>query len=245
MLIIPAIDLKGGRCVRLWQGKKDKETVYSENPLVAAKLWAKKGAKRLHIVDLDGAFEGKPVHLEVAGKIASEVEVPLEFGGGIRNEAILNQVFEKGIDYAILGTRGISPDFVKSACGKFGSRIIVSIDARQSKVVLEGWEKETSLKPRDLARNLANVGVKTIIFTDTTRDGTLQGVNIKLIQDFARGAGVDVIIAGGISSLEDIEKVRKLKALGVTGIIIGKALYEGKIKLEEAIKLSDREKWNF
>ena len=239
MLIIPAIDLKGGRCVRLWQGKKDKETVYSENPLAAAKIWARKGAKRLHIVDLDGAFKGKPVHLEVAGKIAREVGIPLEFGGGIRNEAILNQVFEKGIDYAILGTRGTSPDFVKSACARFGNKIIISIDARQSKVVLEGWEKETSLKARDLARNLVRAGVKAIIFTDITRDGTLQGVNIKLIQDFVRGADVDVIIAGGISSLEDIEKVSALKNLGVTGIIIGKALYEGKIKLEEAIKLAD------
>ena len=238
MLIIPAIDLKEGRCVRLWQGKKDKETVYSENPLAAAKIWARKGAKRLHIVDLDGAFKGTPVHLEMAGKIAREVGISLEFGGGIRNEAVLNQVFEKGIDYAILGTRGTSPDFVKSVCGRFGNKIIISIDARQSKVVLEGWEKETSLKPRDLARNLAKAGVKTIIFTDITRDGTLQGVNIKLIQDFIRGVDADVIIAGGISSLEDIEKVSALKNPGVTGIIIGKALYEGKIKLEEAVKLA-------
>jgi len=238
VLIIPAIDLKEGRCVRLWRGEKDKETVYSENPLTVAKIWARKGAKRLHIVDLNGAFRGKPVHLEVVEKIAREVDVPIEFGGGIREEAILDEVFAKGIDYAILGTQSISPDFIKSACARFGSKIIVSIDVRQGKVVLEGWEKETPLEARDLARNLANVGVKTIIFTDTTRDGTLQGVNIKLIEDFARGAGVDVIIAGGISSLEDVEKVSALKNFGVTGVIIGKALYEGKIELEEAVKLA-------
>jgi len=238
VLIIPAIDLKEGRCVRLWRGEKVKETVYSENPLAVAKVWARKGAKRLHIVDLDGAVKGKAVQLEVAGKIAREVEIPLEFGGGIRNEAILNQVFEKRIDYAILGTQSISPDFIKSACARFGSKIIVSIDVRQGKVVLEGWEKETPLEARDLARNLARTGVKTIIFTDTTRDGTLQGVNIKLIQNFARGVNVDMIIAGGISSLEDVEKISALKNLGVTGVIIGKALYEGKIELEEAMRLA-------
>jgi len=183
VLIIPAIDLKGGRCVRLWQGKEDKETVYSEDPLATARMWVKKGAQRLHIVDLDGAFRGKSVHLEIVEKIAREVDVPIEFGGGIREKAILDDVFTRGVDYAILGTRALSFDFVRDACLKFADRIIVSIDTRQDKILAEGWEKESSLRPEELLPGLVRLGVKTIIFTDITRDGTLRGVNIKLIQN--------------------------------------------------------------
>jgi len=237
VLIIPAIDLRGGRCVRLWQGKEDKETVYSEDPLAVARMWIRKGAQRLHIVDLDGAFRGKSVHLEIVEKIAREVDVPIEFGGGIREKAILDDVFARGVDYAILGTRALSFDFVRDACLKFEDKIIVSIDTRQDKILAEGWKKESSLKAEELVKGLAGLGVKTIIFTDITRDGTLRGVNTKLIQEFLKTANVKVIIAGGVASLADIRKLTELSGGGPAGVIIGKALYDGRVKLEEALAI--------
>ena len=237
MLIIPAIDLKGDKCVRLWQGKEDKETVYSEDPLAVARMWVKKGAQRLHIVDLDGAFRGRPVHLEIVEKIAREVDVPIEFGGGIREKTILDDVFTRGVDYAILGTRALSFDFVRDACSEFGDKIIVSIDTRRDKILAEGWEKESSLRPEELVKGLVGLGVKTIIFTDITRDGTLRGVNTKLIQEFLEIANVKVIIAGGVASLADIRKLTELGGRGPAGVIIGKALYDGRVKLEEALAL--------
>jgi len=237
VLIIPAIDLKGGRCVRLWQGKEDKETVYSEDPLAIAKMWVKKGAQRLHIVDLDGAFRGKSVHLEIVEKIAREVDVPIEFGGGIREKATLDDVFTRGIDYAILGTRALSFDFVRDVCLEFEDKIIISIDMRQDRILAEGWKKESSLKAEELVKGLVGLGVKTIIFTDTTRDGTLRGINTKLIQEFLEIANIKVIIAGGVASLTDIEKLAQLGDRGPTGVIMGKALYDGRIKLEEALAL--------
>jgi len=237
VLIIPAIDLKRGRCVRLWQGKEDRETVYSEDPLAIARMWIRKGAQRLHIVDLDGAFRGKPVHLEIVEKIAREVDVPIEFGGGIREKAILDDVFARGVDYAIIGTRALFFDFVKDVCLEFGDKIIISIDTRQDKILAEGWKKESSLKAEELMKGLAGLGVKTIIFTDTTRDGTLGGVNIKLIQEFLEIANIEVIIAGGVASLADIRKLTELGGRGPAGVIIGKALYDGRVKLEEALAL--------
>ena len=237
MLIIPAIDLKGDKCVRLWQGKEDKETVYSEDPLAVARMWVKKGAQRLHIVDLDGAFRGRPVHLEIVEKIAREVDVPIEFGGGIREKTILDDVFTRGVDYAIVGTRALSFDFVRDACSEFGDKIIVSIDTRRDKILAEGWEKESSLKAEELVKGLVGLGVKTIIFTDITRDGTLRGVNTKLIQEFLEIADVEVIIAGGVASLVDIRKLTQLGGRGPAGVIIGKALYDGRVKLEEALAL--------
>jgi len=237
VLIIPAIDLKGGRCVRLWQGKEDKQTVYSEDPLAIAKMWVKKGAQRLHVVDLDGAFSGKPVHLKIVEKIAREVDVPIEFGGGIREKAILDDVFTRGVDYAILGTCALSFDFVRDACLKFEDKIIISIDTRQDKILAEGWEKESSLKPEELVKGLVGSGVKTIIFTDITRDGTLRGVNIKLIQEFLEIVDVKVIIAGGVASLVDIRKLAELGGRRPAGVIIGKALYDGRVKLEEALAI--------
>jgi phosphoribosylformimino-5-aminoimidazole carboxamide ribotide isomerase len=236
VLIIPAIDLKGGRCVRLWQGKEDKETVYSEDPLAVAKMWVEKGARRLHIVDLDGAFRGKPIHLEIVEKIAREVDVPIEFGGGIREKAILDDVFTRGVDYAILGSH-LSLDFVKDACLKFRDKIIMSIDMRQDKVLAGGWKKETSVKAKDLVKDLVKEGVKSIIFTDVTRDGTLRGVNIKLIQEFLEIAKVKVIIAGGVASLADIRELAQLGSKGLMGVIMGKALYDGRVKLEEALAI--------
>jgi len=237
VLIIPAIDLKGGKCVRLWQGKEDKETVYSEDPLAVARMWVEKGAQRLHIVDLDGAFRGRPVHSEIVEKIVREVDVPIEFGGGIREKAILDDVFARGVDYAIIGTRALSFDFVRDVCLEFGDKIIISIDMRQDKILAEGWKKESSLKAEELVEGLVGSGVKTIIFTDITRDGTLKGINTKLIQEFLQAADAEVIIAGGVASLADIRKLTELGGRGPAGVIIGKALYDGRIKLEEALAL--------
>lgn len=237
MLIIPAIDLKGGKCVRLWQGKEDRETVYSEDPLAVARIWVKKGAQRLHIVDLDGAFKGKPVHLEIVEKIAREVDVPIEFGGGIREKTILDDVFARGVDYAIIGTRALSSNFVRDACSKFADRIIVSIDTRQGKILAEGWKKESSIKATDLVKELAKVGVKTVIFTDITRDGTLDGLNIEYIQGILETTDAKVIIAGGVASLADIRKLTQLGEREPTGVIIGKALYDGRVKLEEVLAI--------
>ena len=241
MLIVPAIDLKEGRCVRLWQGKKERQTIYSEDPLAVARAWVETGAQRLHVVDLDGAWEGRPRHLNLVERMAREVDVPLELGGGIRDFSILRKIFEKGIDYAILGSCALSLTFMERACREFGSKIIASVDTREGKVMVEGWEKETSIQASQLAKDLARVGVSTIIFTDVTRDGTLKGVNVEAVRDFVKAANVDVIVSGGISSLEDVKKIAKLANLGVTGMIVGKALYTGEIKLEEAVKFLQRD----
>jgi len=237
MLIIPAIDLKGGKCVRLWQGKRDEETVYSQDPLSVAKRWKDKGAKRLHIVDLDGAFEGRPVHLKVAERIAKELNIPVELGGGIRHLSTIRRVFDKGIDYAILGSKALSLKFVERACEQFGDRIIVSIDVRDGKVAIEGWERQTSVQAKDLARDLVRAGVKTLIFTDIARDGTMQGINIQAMRDFIESSNINVIVSGGISSLGDVKEITRLNNPRIIGIIIGKALYTGMVKLEEAIEI--------
>jgi len=240
MLIIPAIDLKEGKCVRLWRGEKNKEIVYSLDPIAVARMWVEKGAKRLHIVDLDGAWEGKPLHLDIVEKIAKEVDIPLEFGGGIREFSILKEVMRKGIKYAILGSKALSPKFMKKACEEFGERIIVSLDVREGRISTEGWEKQTSILAEDLCRELEKIGVSTIILTDISRDGTLKGVNIEGIKRFIKKSGkVNLIISGGISSLDDVKKITNLKTQKIIGIIIGKALYDQKIKLEEAISLME------
>lgn len=238
MLIIPAIDLKEGKCVRLWRGEKNKEIVYSLDPVAVAKMWVKMGAKRLHIVDLDGAWKGKPQHLKIVEKIAREVDVPLEFGGGIREFSILKEVLRRGVKYAILGSRALSPKFMKKACEEFKERIIVSLDVREGRVATDGWRTQTSILAEDLCRELVKIGVNTIILTDIFRDGTLKGVNIEKIKKFIEKSGkVNLVISGGIFSLNEIKKIMNLKTQKIIGIIIGKALYDKKIKLKEAISL--------
>lgn len=237
MLVIPAIDLKGGKCVRLVRGRLDKETIYSKDPIEIARRWVREGAERLHVVDLDGAFQGKPVHLGLVGRMAQELSVPIEFGGGIRDFAILKEVLGRGVRYAILGSRALSLDFLKKACQEFGDRIVVSLDTRRGRVLTQGWVKEAPVEVRDLAKDVSSTGVRTLIFTDAGRDGTLQGVNTSLMRDFAASVSANTIVSGGISSLEDLRKILELGDLGVIGIVVGKALYTGRIKLPEAIKL--------
>jgi len=237
LLIIPAIDLKGGKCVRLWQGIKNKETVYAEDPLKVAKLWINKGAKRLHIVDLDGAFSGTPKHFKIAKNIKDSLSVQIQYGGGIRSFEILNKIMQEGIDFAIIGTKALSKSFIKNAVEKFKERIIVSIDCKNGRLGVKGWEEKTPVNARQLAQDLTREGIKTIILTDITRDGTLRGVNIEFIKEFADSVDCKLIIAGGISSIEDIKKIKQLKNKKISGVIIGRALYTGNIKLEEALKI--------
>jgi len=238
LLIIPAIDLKEGRCVRLWRGIKEKETVYAQDPLQIARKWVDEGASRLHIVDLDGAFSGTPKHLEVAQKIKNSVSVPIQYGGGIRSLKVVEEVLKRGIDFVIVGTRALSRDFIREAVARFDEKIMVSIDCQKGKIAIRGWEVKTQIDAKKLGQKLASMGVETFILTDITRDGTLEGVNTYLVEQFAEEISCDLIIAGGVSTLEDIEKIKNLKNKRIKGIIIGKALYAGTIKLKEALEIA-------
>ncbi|HEA46932.1 MAG TPA: 1-(5-phosphoribosyl)-5-[(5-phosphoribosylamino)methylideneamino]imidazole-4-carboxamide isomerase [bacterium] len=236
MFIIPAIDLIEGRCVRLREGRLSSEEVYSKEPVAVAELWELKGAKRLHIVDLDGAFEGEPQNLKIVKRIAKSIKIPIQFGGGVRSLKTIREVLDCGVEYVILGTTAISkPEFVKQAVKKFKKRIMVSIDASNLKVRVQGWEKKTRKTAPVLAREMVKLGVRNIIFTDIRRDGTLKGPNISQIKKMLKVVNIPLIISGGISSLEDIRKLKPLEKKGLSGVIIGKALYTGQVDLEKAI----------
>lgn len=238
MLVIPAIDLKDGRCVRLWQGRKEAETVYSDDPLEIAGKWVAKGTSRIHIVDLDGAFSGEPKHLGIVEKIKRTFSVKIEYGGGIRNLNVLKNVMEKGIDYAIVGTGALSSDFIGEAVQEFGEKIIVSIDCKKGKVAVEGWEVDTRTDAITLGKDLSQIGVRTIIMTDISKDGTLTGINIPFIRKFLREVPCDIILAGGVSSLEDVKEIKNLRTQNLLGVIIGKALYSHTIDLEDVLKIA-------
>ena len=240
MLIIPAIDLKKGRCVRLWQGIKSKETIYAEDPLQVARLWTKMGAKRLHIVDLDGAFTGTPKHLSLVENIKNSLSACIQYGGGIRNLKIMEEVIQKNIDFVIIGTKALSENFVRNAVDRFGEKIIASIDCKDNKVAIRGWEAKASIDIQKLGENLTREGIKTIILTDIARDGTLQGVNIEFIQKFIKNIDCNLIIAGGISSIEDIKRIKQLENERIEGVIVGKALYAKTVKLKEALKIANK-----
>jgi len=239
MLIIPAIDLRGGKVVRLFQGRFDREKIYSADPVKVAKHWAKQGAQFLHIVDLDGASSGKPKNLEALKRILSEVGVPIEFGGGVRGMETISDLLNLGVQRVVLGTRAADdPQFLKKAFKKFGQKIIVSIDAKDSKVLTRGWNSPTSKIVLDFAKELKGIGFRQVIYTDISRDGALAGPNILGIKDLIRKAGLDVIASGGVSGLKDLIKLKSLQKKGVSGVIVGKALYEGKFTLAEALRLS-------
>jgi len=239
MLIIPAIDLRGGKVVRLFQGRFDQEKVYSSDPVKVAKHWAKQGAKFLHIVDLDGASSGAPKNLEALKKILSEVGVPLEFGGGVRSIEAISGLLNSGVQRVVLGTRAANDaQFLRKAFKKFGEKIIVSIDARGAKVLTQGWNSLSSKTVLDFAKELKEVGFKQLIYTDIFKDGALVGPNIMGIKELIRKTGLDVIASGGVGGLKDLIKLKSLQKKGVSGVIVGKALYEGKFTLAEALKLS-------
>jgi len=237
MLIIPAIDLRGGRVVRLFQGKFDQEKIYSKDPVKVAKHWARQGAKFLHIVDLDGASSGVSKNLEVLKEIITQVGVPLEFGGGVRSMETISGLLGMGVERVVLGTRAVNEaKFLKKAWKKFGEKIIVSIDARGEKVLTQGWNRAASKTTLDFAKELKEVGFKQLIYTDVSRDGALAGPNIPGIKELISKTGLNVIASGGVADLKDLVKLKSLQKKGLSGVIIGKALYEGKFTLAEALK---------
>jgi phosphoribosylformimino-5-aminoimidazole carboxamide ribotide isomerase len=234
--IIPAIDLKAGKCVRLYQGDFSRETVFSEDPVAVALSWQSQGAPRLHIVDLDGAAKGELVNKELIGTIVKSVSIPVQVGGGIRKLATIGELIGLGAKRVILGTVAVEEmEMVTEACRKFGEAIIVSIDAKDGYVVTHGWQKLTQITALELAGKLKEMRVRRLIYTDIKRDGTLTEPNFSAIAELVANAGLPIIASGGVSSLAHLEKLRKLK---VEGVIIGRALYTGDIKLREALKVS-------
>lgn len=235
MLVIPAIDLKEGSCVRLVQGRKEAVTVYSNYPAVTAKRWESCGAKLLHIVDLDGAFSGNQKNMDAILKIRKSVKMTLQVGGGIRNIGNLINLFSAGIDRVIIGTAAIEdPEFLVQACKQYPGRVLIGIDAKDGMVAIKGWEEVTSVHAYELAKRLEMVGIGGIIYTDIKRDGMLTGPNIEAVREMVNHVMVPVIASGGIASMEDIKNLIQIKKLW--GMITGKAIYSGALDLKEAIK---------
>jgi phosphoribosylformimino-5-aminoimidazole carboxamide ribotide isomerase len=230
--LMPAIDLKGGKCVRLQEGEMSRATEYGDDPLAMALHWQSLGASRLHLVDLDGAFAGESQHLAVSRSIFRELSIPVQIGGGLRCIAHLEAVFEAGADRAILGTIAVEqPELVAEAVGRFGDRIIVGIDARDGCVALRGWVDRTTVLAIDLALKMKDAGVQRIIYTDVSRDGMLTGTNVAETAKLARCTGLRVIASGGASSPEDVRRLWECRESGVEGVILGRSLYEKKIDL--------------
>ncbi len=233
MEIIPAIDLKGGRCVRLYQGDYSRETIFSDNPVEVARHWQSLGAQRLHIVDLDGAAKGKPQHSLIIESIAHSVQVPLQLGGGLRSIDAIAQAFDLGVARVIIGTAAIEDQtLVQEACRRFGNLIIVGIDARDGYVATRGWKEGTTVTATELAWRMAHVGVGRFIYTDIARDGTLTEPNFDAIAELVKQVKVPIIAAGGISSIEHLERLSQIE---VEGAIVGRALYTGNIDLKRAL----------
>ena len=241
MIVIPAIDLKNGRCVRLLQGRKSEVTVYNEDPVAVAKQFAQVGAEMIHVVDLDGAFnEGESANRAVVRRIVETVNVPVEFGGGIRSLEDVQRLCDLGVARVVLGTVAAeSPSQLRDFVNSFGSKICVGIDARDGRVMTRGWEAATPIMAIDLAQSVAESGVERIVYTDIGRDGTLNGPNIEQTLAVARAANVSVTASGGVSSLDDIKRLRGAGDERVDSVIVGKALYEGRFTLEEAIEAVD------
>ena len=236
MLILPAIDLKDGRCVRLLRGDADRETVYSTDPVEVAIRWRDEGAEYLHVVDLDGAFEGEPRHFGTVAQIARESGLPVEVGGGIRTRDSVERYLNAGVDRVIIGTRALeSPRWLARLCEEFPARIAAGVDAREGRVVVRGWVEVSETTALDLAQQLAAVNLGAVIFTDVSRDGALEGPAVESTRAFAEAAAQPVIASGGVGSIED---VRRLSCLPIAGIIIGRALYTGDVSLPDAITVA-------
>ncbi len=236
MLIIPAIDIMEGKCVRLYQGKREEVKVYSDDVVGVAKKWESDGVELIHVVDLDGAFSGKPVNYELIEDIIDNVNVPVEVGGGIRDEESIELYLEIGAERVVLGTRAINdPQFLMDSCRNYHERIILSIDARDGMIATHGWKKVTEKKAIEFVKTFEEIGIGGIIYTDLMRDGSMIGPNISAIEEFLKSVELPVIASGGVSGMDDLEKLYKLTDSGLVGVIVGKALYEGKVNLREAI----------
>ena len=241
MLIIPAIDLKDGQCVRLRQGIMEDSTVFSDNPVAMASHWVQEGARRLHLVDLNGAFAGTPVNGQVVTEIAENYpDLPIQIGGGIRSLETIEFYLNAGVEWVIIGTLAVKdPEFVKQACEKFPGHIIVGVDAKDGLVATDGWAEITDTRATDLARQLEAYGVSAIIYTDISRDGMMNGVNVEATVEMARASSVPVIASGGITNIKDIEALKEVADVGIIGAITGRALYEGTLDLARAQQLCD------
>lgn len=230
--VIPAIDLKGGRCVRLRQGRAEDETIYSDDPVAMARRWVEEGGRYLHVVDLDGAFQGAPAHLDAIAKISAAVKIPVEVGGGLRTADDVQRVLDCGVDRAIVGTRALQdPAVLKTWAARFGTHLAVGIDARNGFVQIKGWVETTATRAVDLARLADQAGVRTLIYTDTATDGMLRGVNAAAMDEMCGAVQCDVIASGGVSSPADVEALCRLSRPNLRGAIVGKALYEGAVTL--------------
>lgn len=238
MLIIPAVDIRGGKVVRLFRGDFSKETVYSDNPVKTAIKWQSEGARRLHVVDLDGALEGTLKNIDWIRRITASLDIPIEVGGGIRSESDLETIINAGASYAILGTKACEDEaFLKKALERYGDRIIVSLDVKEGFLQTKGWVRPTEIKAIDFAQRIKMLGVGTVEYTDISRDGTLRGPGIENIRKFLGEVAIDTIVSGGISSLEDLKNLKALQKKTIIGVIIGRALYDGKIILSQANKI--------
>ena len=239
MIIYPAIDIRGGRCVRLTEGRFDAETVFADDPAEMALKWAGMGAEFLHLVDLDGALAGEGRNVPVIERILQSVSIPVQLGGGIRNLETIEKLLSLGVTRLILGSAAVkNPQLVEEACKKYPGHIAVGIDAKNGEVAIEGWGKGSGVAATELAKQMAAYGVETIIYTDISRDGMLSGVNVEATAALARVCGVPIIASGGVASLEDIRRVKAVESDGVQGCIIGKAIYTGAVDLKAALALA-------
>ena len=236
MILYPAIDIQGGRCVRLFQGRMEEVTVYGEDPAAMARRWVDEGAGALHVVDLDGARNGRPQNVDEVLAIRRAVAVPIQVGGGLRSHEAAEAYLEAGIERVVLGTRAaVDADFLAELCAAHPGRVVVGIDAWDGRVALKGWTEIIPLEVDELARRVEKIGASAIIYTDIARDGTLTGPNVEAVAAVARGVALPVIASGGVATVEDLRSLKALAADGVEGVIVGKALYEGTVSVAEAL----------
>ncbi len=236
MILIPAIDLKEGKCVRLQQGEMNRDTVFSDKPVAMADKWVSQGCRRLHVIDLDGAFAGKPVNSDIIRQMCQKhPDLPVQIGGGIRNMETIAGYLDAGVSWCIIGTQAVrDPDFVKQACKNFPGHIIVGLDAKKGMVAVEGWAEVSSLSAIELAKEFEDSGVAAIVYTDIARDGMMQGVNIDETRALAQAISIPVIASGGMTNMDDIIAVQSAESDGVIGAILGRSLYDGTIDLKTA-----------
>lgn len=241
MLIIPAIDLKDGACVRLKQGRMEDDTVFSDDPIGVAAQWVEQGARRLHLVDLNGAFAGTPINGEIVRAIAQRwPSLPIQIGGGIRSLETIETYVQAGVSWVILGTKAVKePSFVREACKAFPGKVIVGIDAKDGWVATDGWAEVSSIQAVDLAKQFKADGISAIVYTDIARDGMMQGVNVEATAKLARDSGLPIIASGGVTNLDDIHRLMAVKNDGIVGAITGRAIYEGTLDLSQAQALAD------